>query len=223
MKPKQLKEYYTGDYRIGLLIEAVTACFSAPYSNPNNISYSSLTLPASHGIISNIYWKPEVQWECQEIVVLNRIDFGKPYGFTEININGKRGHFSRLPLVNVKYLIIFKGSLSDKSSKSNDNNMDKHCQIFCRRAINGTPYKPVYMGMGDFPANYFTVIKPSEWNRLKEESFYADKPDVDLGVMPLKYKYKDVDPEIEYKPVEIEDRIFGESLMHQGVILSKAL
>lgn len=212
-----LRKFYTEDYRIGLLVWGDIGCFSAPYTNPNNISYPVVTPTAALGILSSIYWKPEVKWEIEEIAVLNRIEMGQAYGFKEINITGKRGIFSRTPLVDVKYLITFKGKLTDKSPVSNDNNMDKHCQIFCRRAVKEVSFRPVCLGMTEFPAS-FTVVETSKWDQTKSDSFYAETPSLELGVMPVEYTYANVDPTETHKEVNIVDRIFRNAILRNGVV-----
>lgn len=51
------------------------ACFTAPEMRVERVSYPVMTPSAARGILDAIFWKPEIRYEVDEIMVLKKIQF----------------------------------------------------------------------------------------------------------------------------------------------------
>jgi CRISPR-associated protein Cas5d len=165
------------------------ACFSRPEMNVERVSYSTITPSAARGILTAIYWKPEMSWEICELhtlkppryINIKRNEVGKistlrtPY----INIMESRQQRFSMILKKVEYLIVAKINTSKDE-------INKHYSIFERRALKGQCYYNPYLGCREFPAHFELVDKPEK--HLLDGEY-------DLGWMFYDYDYsKDTEP-----------------------------
>ena len=51
------------------------ACFTAPESRVERLSYPVMTPSAARGLIESVFWKPEISYQIKKILLLNPIQF----------------------------------------------------------------------------------------------------------------------------------------------------
>jgi len=146
------------------------ACFTRPEMKVERVSYDVMTPSAARGILEAIYWKPQIRWVIDEIHVL------KPILFTNLRrnevaskipknniMNAMRGDGSPLGLYveedrqqraamilrDVAYGIVAHFELVDDSEA-----LQKHFEVFKRRAIRGQYFHHPYLGCREFPADF---------------------------------------------------------------------
>lgn len=206
-------------YGILLRVWGDMACFTRPEMKVERVSYDVMTPSAARGILTAIYWKPEIAW------VIDRIHVIKPVRFTSVRrnevsavasianvkkaMNGAQNDLgivveevrqqrAAMVLRDVEYVIAAHFELVDTGG-GESNNAGKHADMFRRRASKGQFFHAPYMGTREFPA-YFELLKdnvpPSEI-----------KGDQDLGWMLY-----DIDFANDNTPM------FFRTEMHDGVI-----
>lgn len=157
-------------YGIKLHCWGELACFTRPEMKVERVSYDVMTPSAARGIIEAIYWKPEIRWIVDRIVVLNPIRFtsirrnevsekisartaeqamraGK--GDIALYVEDVRQQRASLLLRDVAYVIgahfdILKG----------EDNEAKHLDQFRRRARKGQCYTRPFLGCREFAAHF---------------------------------------------------------------------
>ena len=139
------------------------ACFSMPELNVERLSYPVMTPSAARGILQAIYWKPEMEWQINEIHILNPVQ----------RISIKRNEVSRIASDVVPYIDVTKCREQRSSSvlkdvdyviaasiTAFDDNYAKHIAVFTRRAMSGQCYYNPYLGCREFIAYFELIEKP---------------------------------------------------------------
>ena len=180
LSPIRLKVW--GDY----------ACFTRPEMKVERVSYDVITPSAARGILEAIYWKPQIRWVVERLHVL------KPIRFTNLRRNevahkasaanarkamkGTLGHALGLAieedrqqraatiLRDVAYAIEARFELLDDSEP-----VEKHYNMFKRRAERGQYFHHPYLGTREFPCNFEWIEGPIPESELTAEQ--------DLGYM----------------------------------------
>ena len=155
--------------RFNLRIWGDFACFTRPEMKIERVSYDVITPSAARGIFEAVYWKPEIRWNIDLIQVFN------PIRFTNIRRNEVA---SKIPAGSVSSVMKSGGSLalyieSDRQQRasmvlrdvayiveahfellSGVDNLQKHSEMFRRRASKGQYFHHPYLGCREFDANF---------------------------------------------------------------------
>lgn len=183
------------------------------------VSYDVITPSAARGILEAIYWKPAIRWVIDRIHVLNEIRFenirrnevggkiaegtvrramsGAPIALWQ-DVTTDRQQRATLMLRDVAYIIEAHFEMTDKAGDDNDPN--KHYNMFLRRARKGQCFHRPYLGCREFPA-HFALIEDGQMQKS------VHKGERDLGWMLL-----DIDFEKGMTPR------FFRAVMRDGVI-----
>ncbi|RLB85887.1 MAG: type I-C CRISPR-associated protein Cas5 [Deltaproteobacteria bacterium] len=152
------------------------ACFTRPEMKVERVSYDVPTPSSVRGILEAIYWKPSIRWVVSKIIVQNPISFenirrnelgGKlsksniikamrdGESRVETFIEDNRQQRASMVLKNVSYIFeAFFEMTGLKSEKTDDQNPQKHLEIFTRRAQKGQCFHQAYFGCREFPVNF---------------------------------------------------------------------
>ena len=176
------------------------ACFTRPEMKVERVSYDVITPSAARGILEAIYWKPQVRWVVQRLHVL------KPIRFTNVRRNeigakasaakaktamrrgsGRLGLYveeerqqrAATILRDVDYVIEARFEVLDDSDP-----VEKHYNMFKRRAEKGQCFHRPYLGCREFPADFAWLD-----GRIPESELSPDQRDRDLGYMLLDIDY----------------------------------
>ena len=192
------------------------ACFTRPEMKVERVSYDVPTPSSVRGILEAIYWKPSIRWVVSKIIVQNPISFenirrnelsGKLVknsitkamrdgeSSVEIFIEDNRQQRASMVLKNVSYIFeAFFEMTGIKSEKKDDQNPQKHLEIFTRRAQKGQCFHQAYFGCREFPVNF-------EWtdNDDTTSPFQGER---DLGWMlyDMNFKNKKDPKPLFYRP-----------------------
>ncbi|MCU0718104.1 MAG: type I-C CRISPR-associated protein Cas5c [Pirellula sp.] len=166
------------------------ACFTRPEMKVERVSYDVMTPSAARGVFEAIYWKPEIRW------VIDRIHVLKPIRFTNIRRNEVA---SKIPAGAVGSVMKSGGPLSlyieaDRQQRaalvlrdveyvaeahfellSGADNLQKHSEMFLRRAKKGQYFHHPYLGCREFEASFEIANDPLPKSQLEGH--------VDLGWM----------------------------------------
>jgi CRISPR-associated protein Cas5d len=175
------------------------ACFTRPEMKVERVSYDVITPSAARGVLEAIYWKPQVRWVVERLHVL------KPIRFTNIRRNevsskasaanarkamgGKlaeplalfieetRQQRAATILRDVAYVIEARFELLDDSDP-----IEKHYNIFKRRAERGQYFHHPYLGCREFPCDF-------EWidGQIPESELSGEQ---DLGYLLHDIEYR---------------------------------
>jgi CRISPR-associated protein Cas5d len=219
------------------------ALFSRPEMKVERVSYDVITPSAARGILEAIYWKPQIRWIIDEIVVINPIRFtnirrneisqkaGSPKaslianGGTDqigIFVDENRQQRASLLLKDVRYLIkahvhLFDTCLERGGPEVSPNEAaGKHLEMFKRRARKGQAFHQPALGCREFPAR-FSLHESDETQPAPHESLHGEK---DLGFMLHDIEF-DQDPRT--KKVKSTTPHFFRAQMSNGVIPIPAL
>lgn len=156
--------------RVKIKIWGDFACFTRPEMKVERVSYDVITPSAARGILEAIYWKPEIKWIIEWLHVL------RPIRFTNLRRNELA---SKIPLAGVRKAI--KGDSaalgtyieSDRQQRAaavlrdvaygiearfelvdKTETIEKHYNMFKRRAEKGQCFHRPYLGCREFPANF---------------------------------------------------------------------
>lgn len=164
-------------FGIALRVWGDMACFTRPEMKVERVSYDVMTPSAARGVLTAIYWKPEIAW------VVDRIHVIKPVRFTSVRRNevsavvstanvkkamndtavdlgivveDVRQQRAAMVLRNVEYVIEAHFDLVPTKDVQ-AGNTGKHADIFRRRATRGQFFHAPYLGTREFPA-YFELL-----------------------------------------------------------------
>lgn len=163
-------------YGISLHVWGDWALFSRPEMKVERVSYDVITPSAARGIVSAIYWKPEIAWIIDRIRVLkpihhtsmrrNEVGEKIPRGAVASAMRSGRGNLglyvedirqqrAGLMLRNVSYII-------DAHFKiiSGDDNEAKHLDQFNRRARVGQCFQRPCLGTRECAADFALIEGP---------------------------------------------------------------
>lgn len=177
------------------------ACFTRPEMKVERVSYDVITPSAARGIFEAIYWKPEIVW------LIDRIHVRKEPRFTNLRRNEIR---QKIPATSAKSVMKagkgFLGFYADEGDnrqqrattllrdveyiieahfelRSGMDSIEKHSEMFKRRASSGQCFHHPYLGCREFPADFEMVegkVPASEYAESK-----------DLGYMLLDINFAD--------------------------------
>lgn len=229
----------------GIILEIAGdyALFSRPEMKVERVSYDIITPSAARGILEAIYWKPQIRWIIDEIVVINPIRFTNirrneisqkavtpkasliTGGGTDqigIFVDENRQQRASLLLKDVRYLIKARIHLFDTRLERNgpeappNEAAGKHLEMFKRRARKGQAFHQPALGCREFPAR-FTLHESEETQPVPHESLHGEK---DLGFMLHDIEF-DQDPRT--KKIKSTTPHFFRAHMTHGVIPIPAL
>lgn len=196
-------------YGITLEISGDYALFSRPEMKVERVSYDVITPSAARGVIEAIYWKPQIRWIIDRILVLNPIRFTnirRNEISTKIPLKGKSGvnaamsggdaelgiaveehrqQRASLLLRDVRYVVQAHFEILDPRfehggpSLPENDVAGKHLDMFNRRARAGQCFHQPYLGCREFPAR-FRLIEVGEPSPEPHESLRGER---DLGFM----------------------------------------
>lgn len=183
--------------RFALRVDGDFALFTRPENKVERASYDAITPSAARGVLEAIYWKPEIVWRIDRLHVL------KPIRFTSIRRNevkdkasaanalkamkagrgvlgiyadegDTRQQRASLLLRDVAYVIE-----AHFEVRSAGQPLEKHSEMFRRRAEKGQYWHHPYLGCREFPADFQLLAGAIP------ESELAGKPEGnrDLGLM----------------------------------------
>lgn len=192
------------DRRIRLRVSGDFACFTRPEFKAERRSYEAMTPSAAEGILTAVYWKPEMQYRVRRIFV------EKPIQFTTMKLNevtrsrsvqqpqiasDNRVQCMMTALFDVSYVIeadIY-GDLPNK-----------HGTIFLRRATRKQSFRVPSLGMREFIAKFEYV----------ESDAVIESIPVDLDIGPMLRERVWDDDGIGI----VKDMKFFNAVMKNGVI-----
>ena len=152
------------------------ACFTRPELKAERVSYEVMTPSAARGILTAIYWKPEFRWVIERIHVLNPIRFtqirrnelgcrmvtpgadvmkGEKEANLGIYIEDNRQQRAATILRDVSYII--DAHVEVLHPEPSVNSINKHIEMFKRRASKGQCFHHPCMGVREFPAMFALV------------------------------------------------------------------
>lgn len=201
--------------RFSLLVKGELALFTRPEQKVERGSYDCITPSAARNIFQAIYWKPEIDW------VIDRIHVLKPIRFTSLRRN-EVGH--KIPVGAVRQAMKSgKGNLGmaieeDRQQRaatllrdveyvieahfvlnSGADSLEKHSEMFRRRAERGQCFHRPYLGTRECPADFELIVGEIPTSELVGER--------DLGLM-----LHDIDYRNGMRPV------FFQAMMRDGII-----
>ena len=200
--------------RFALRIWGDFACFTRPEMKIERVSYDVITPSAARGIFEACYWKPEITWCIDRIHVLEPIRFSnirrnevaskipsgsvsstmKNGGSLALYIESDRQQRASLVLRDVAYVVE-----SHFEIQRGSDNLQKHSEMFKRRAARGQYFHHPYLGCREFPANFELVTGDVPKSKL-------------TGTTDLGWMLNDIDFKDEMRPV------FFRASMSDGVI-----
>ena len=198
------------------------ACFTRPEMKVERVSYDAMTPSAARGVVEAIYWKPEIRWHIDRIVVL------KPIRFTSVRRNevkdkigagaakamkdgvgnlafyvddgDNRQQRATLMLRDVGYIIE-----AHIEILGGPDNIAKHLDQFNRRARKGSCFTRPYFGSREFAAD-FELLETESTIPAVDASLAGER---DLGWMLH---------DIDFSNAKDKQAKFFHAFMHDGVI-----
>jgi len=175
---KGIKLHVWGDY----------ALFTRPEMKAERVSYDIMTPSAARGIVSAIYWKPQMDWIIDKIHVLKPIQFtsvrrnevsGKAVAPTAAAMTGhavdsmgifiedERQQRASLVLRDVAYIIeahfeLRNSDLGSETPETLEAECGKHISMFNRRARAGQCFQRPCLGCREFAANFCLIESDNE-------------------------------------------------------------
>ncbi|HEY0983636.1 type I-C CRISPR-associated protein Cas5c [Schlesneria sp. T3-172] len=156
---------------IRLKVWADYACFTRPEMKVERVSYDVITPSAARGVLEAIYWKPQVRWVVERLHVLKPIRFtnlrrnevsskasasnarqamaGRSTEPLSLFIEETRQQRAATILTDVAYAIEARFEILDPSDP-----IEKHYNIFKRRAERGQYFHHPYLGCREFPCDF---------------------------------------------------------------------
>lgn len=180
------------------------ACFTRPEAKAERLSYDVLTPSAARGMLEAIHWKPAITWVIDRIHVIRPIRFqslrksevadkiapkSAEQGWKEddpraiqydVSEGKHRQQRSMQALRDVEYIIEAHVELTDRAG---DDTIDKHYDMFCRRARKGQCFQRPFLGLREFAADFELIEDETPCSELQGET--------DLGLMLYDIDYSD--------------------------------
>lgn len=139
-------------------------------------SYDIITPSAARGILEAIYWHPGMRWIVDNIYVVNPI----------------RRMADKITLKDVDYIIEAHFEMTNEAGP-NDNE-GKFKDIFSRRLRRKQPFKPIYFGSKEYPAQF------EEYNGdISNIKSYYRQTIKDLGIMFYDFDYQNTDDPLFFR------------------------
>lgn len=196
-------------YGFRIMIEGDYACFTRPELKVERVSYDVPTPGALEGMLKSVYWKPEIRYVIDKIIVFNEIDFANIrrnevkdkvlYSAVKSQMSGKgadpciyaaesRSQRASMVLKNVKYGVEFHFELTGLKNREEDAE-NKHFNIIKRRLKKGQCFRTPCLGCSEFPVKRMELVDDFDENLIS--SAVRDRGDVDLGFMSYKVAFAD--------------------------------
>lgn len=168
-------------FGISLHVWGDYACFTRPELKAERMSYEVMTPSAARGILTAIYWKPEMRWVVDRIHVLSPIRFtqvrrnevgnimtlpskavmeGKKTATLGMYIEDCRQQRASMILRDVNYVI--DAHVEVVQVQEGVNSIAKHLEMFKRRARQGQCFHQPYFGTREFPVSFELVESPDK-------------------------------------------------------------
>ena len=179
------------------------ALFTRPELKSERMSYDVMTPAAARGILEAIHWKPAITWMVEGITVLRPIRFqavmrnevsevisavtarrkmtGQRTGELDMTVEDVRTQRGALFLRDVAYTITARMRLTGRSP---GDTIEKHLEIFTKRARSGRCFHRPYLGTRECAA-HFELIEGQE----PESGLPPIERDKDLGLMFYDFDY----------------------------------
>lgn len=146
------------------------ACFTRPEMKVERVSYDVMTPSAARGVLEAILWKPAIQWQIEQIDVLNPIRW-ESVRRNEVGaqmssrtnglfIEDQRQQRAGLFLREVSYTIHAHFIMTGKAGL--EDNVIKFEEMFIRRAEKGQCFHRPYLGCREFSAHFKPVLPPDQ-------------------------------------------------------------
>jgi CRISPR-associated protein Cas5d len=146
------------------------ACFTRPEAKVERVSYPVMTPSAAEGVLSSIFWKPEIRWRIEEIWVLHDIrwfsllrnevnqraseraarDWARRGGGFDATDPDNRAQRHTLGLYKVAYLI----RAQPEPHAGGTDAAAKYRDQFRRRVERGQCFSQPYLGCREFSASF---------------------------------------------------------------------
>ncbi len=158
------------------------ACFSRPEFSSERVSYPVMTPTAAQGVLSSVFWKPQVRW------IVTRIEVLAPVAWTTMRRNEsgsaitdhhrKTGYLDVNDVVQQRMTTMLRDVRYRISSniwvhpEADEQDPAKWRAQFTRRVERGQTYRPPFLGMREFHADIEAAddSPPIDWTE-------------DLGIM----------------------------------------
>lgn len=190
---------------VSVVVSGDMACFTESGLDLHRSTYPFPTPSAVVGMLSSIYWKPEMIWVPVSVEILNpiretffRTKERKNKIGADLSASTLRGN---RVLVDVEYRI----NAYPLSLEGNYRDSKKHFEIFQRRLEKGQQHTPVYLGSSDFMA---TVKR------------HSTKMPIDLTINTgrMLFGFPMPDARTEPGPPDVSNPIFFDSYIEKGVV-----
>ena len=190
-----------------------TACFTDPRFKIERHSYPVITRTAAKGILENIYWHPQIQWEIMKIQVLNEIKY-YPMTVNEVEnlkankdqpiIIKQRQQRTMQVLHNVSYNVYARLNFVEGYDHSF---VSKGIGIFNRRVKNGNFYHQPFLGVSNFMA-YIDEVKNTSPHSSLVDMRYLGIMLTDIHREPI---YNQDNKIVDYKHTPQYDEVYMEN------------
>lgn len=169
------------------------------------VSYDVMTPSAARGVLEAVHWKPQMAWRIRRLHVLNRIQFesirrnevgskissakvasAMGAGSTEglaLYVDRDRQQRAATLLKNVAYVIEASIDLSARGRADPAESVQKHLEMFRRRAAKGQCFHHPYLGTREFACDFALLDGPPP---PPDPSLLGER---DLGWMALDMDY----------------------------------
>lgn len=208
---------FLGVNQLKLKVWGEYALFSRPEYKAEPYSYPVPTPSAIDGLLSSIFWKPEIRFELKSIMVLKPIRYfrlqrnmlqsvlapstvkgwaeGKPKNYT---IEGDRTQRNHVVLRDVAYVLDFRIEVQPHA----EDPASKYVDQFSRRVERGQCYRQPYLGVREFPA-YFT------WADGTEQPHPELLGTIPLGIMLEQIKFCQGSGNLQWKDSSTKQWVSG--------------
>ena len=181
------------------------ALFARPEMKVERVSYDVITPSAARGVLEAIHWKPQMIWRIQRLHVLSRIQFesirrnevgskipaskvasamrtGSTQGLA-LYVDEDRQQRAATLLKHVAYIIQAGIELTERGRADPTESVQKHLEIFRRRAAKGQFFHHPYLGTREFACDFALHDGPLP---APDDSLLGER---DLGWMALDIDY----------------------------------
>lgn len=168
------------------------ALFSDPITRMGGekMSYLVPTYQALKGITESVYWKPSIIWIIDEVCIMNPIRT-ESKSIRPISYEMPQNTLSIYTyLVNPVYLVrahfMPNKYRTEPDLMEDGKNENKHHNI-AKRMIKKGGRRDIFLGTRECQG----YVEPCDYEEEKKKSFYADRDEIDLGVMFHGFDYPD--------------------------------
>ena len=193
-----------------ILIDGDYACFTRPEFKVERVTYDVPCPGALEGLLKSVYWKPQIKYCIDKIIVFNPIRFldvrrnevkdkisyynvkkkmQDPKVDLSIYTNESRHQRASIVLKNVRYGIQFHFEITGIKNEMENDSEKKHYNILKRRLENGQQFRTPCLGCSEFPVKSIKLVDSFDISQIDPE--ILSKGDVDLGYMVHHVQFDD--------------------------------